>query len=999
MSLVGGALLALSLTPMGSARGPDVFLLTENGLANPASAEYFHARFLRGRGGADSLPRPGEKLPTEDEPGLDEVLQEEQPCYYTIPSTGEVRSPDTPIPFARGALTDGDCAKSVLVRGETVVFTFALKKDYSISLVRVMMFGDRAGYVHYVPRVKTLAIYTRDEMAKPDAEPLVTKPGGHVAISDKHCGWYRFGVNKVTDKVKLVITAAADAETVRVGEVEIWGRKPGPDGPRPGAERRLLDNPSFEDVSAVAEGPAKGMRFPAGWDCRVCTKKGGQALAHEGGARTGKGCLLMRESAQGRFVVFQSQELKVGPYTLTAYVRTDSEYGAGAHIGGSRQFQVTREWRRISHPFMVTAASRARRLDLVGWVATGNVYWDDVTLTPGWQEAEYDDDPRAAWNGKPSPTVPGDIVAERPTHICLGFEWPIKGDYNRNGRVEVRHRRVEDTRWNQAHPLFRLMYECIGSILPAPNMYAGSIFDLEPGQEYEVHFKLIDPDGGSTERTLRARTRPWPKAFDDGRELHVYPPNHAGAKQQPAFTDLQPAYDAARPGDRVLVHAGLYAAETGKVSHYEHAELKYLVPTTGFYRWGSPTRLPDYRPVYAIGKKGTREKPIVIRAAGDGDAVFDGGGAAVLFDVTGADYNYFEGITARNAERLFTSDRSEGTAVLACTLEDCRYAIFTRRGCRDFTISDNDITGNWPSEAWGGGRVWIGKGKQHGYQTDYESIKMNCGVILAGEGHVACYNRVRRFWDDIVLLHWGYGESNRAIDIYNNHISEAPDDGIEIDGGTHNIRVFRNFCHNAHMGISTQPFPYGPGYIIRNVVYATDAATLKLHKFPQGVLVYNNTLFSYRGFDLQHQWQNFRFLNNLFIGGDRSHPVASGTPTPQTSVVDYNGYRATGQKIVWRFYQKPSGVGAYGSLTAFAQATGYEKHGVWGIDFDDFVNAKPIAGRVMPPGDMDLRLAEGSEAVDAGCVLFNVTDGYEGKAPDLGAYERGRPIPHYGPRR
>jgi hypothetical protein len=36
--------------------------------------------------------------------------------------------------------------------------------------------------------------------------------------------------------------------------------------------------------------------------------------------------------------------------------------------------------------------------------------------------------------------------------------------------------------------------------------------------------------------------------------------------------------------------------------------------------------------------------------------------------------------------------------------------------------------------------------------------------------------------------------------------------------------------------------------------------------------------------------------------------------------------------------------------------------------------------------------------VDAGVVLPNVNDGYQGRAPDLGAYEVGRPPPQYGPR-
>ena len=37
---------------------------------------------------------------------------------------------------------------------------------------------------------------------------------------------------------------------------------------------------------------------------------------------------------------------------------------------------------------------------------------------------------------------------------------------------------------------------------------------------------------------------------------------------------------------------------------------------------------------YLLTAKGTPERPIVIRAAGDGEAIFDGDGAFRLFDVT-----------------------------------------------------------------------------------------------------------------------------------------------------------------------------------------------------------------------------------------------------------------------------------------------------------------------------------------------------------------------------
>ena len=40
----------------------------------------------------------------------------------------------------------------------------------------------------------------------------------------------------------------------------------------------------------------------------------------------------------------------------------------------------------------------------------------------------------------------------------------------------------------------------------------------------------------------------------------------------------------------------------------------------------------------------------------------------------------------------------------------------------------------------------------------------------------------------------------------------------------------------------------------------------------------------------------------------------------------------------------------------------------------------------------------GSAAIDRGVAIANVTDGFAGRAPDLGALESGVPLPVYGPR-
>ena len=54
--------------------------------------------------------------------------------------------------------------------------------------------------------------------------------------------------------------------------------------------------------------------------------------------------------------------------------------------------------------------------------------------------------------------------------------------------------------------------------------------------------------------------------------------------------------------------------------------------------------------------------------------------------------------------------------------------------------------------------------------------------------------------------------------------------------------------------------------------------------------------------------------------------------------------------------------------------------------------------RLYNPADFDFRLRPGSPPIDAGQPLPGVNDGFAGKAPDLGAYEAGAPLPHYGPR-
>jgi hypothetical protein len=108
----------------------------------------------------------------------------------------------------------------------------------------------------------------------------------------------------------------------------------------------------------------------------------------------------------------------------------------------------------------------------------------------------------------------------------------------------------------------------------APNAFAGSVLNLQPGTEYEVHCVLTDPDGlsGAHEQTVTVRTRTEPMPANGGTTYHVYPANWQGAKQEPSFVGLLAAYYSGqingdlynsfpvrvKPGDTILVHAGVY---------------------------------------------------------------------------------------------------------------------------------------------------------------------------------------------------------------------------------------------------------------------------------------------------------------------------------------------------------------------------------------------------------------------------------------------------------
>jgi hypothetical protein len=485
-----------------------------------------------------------------------------------------------------------------------------------------------------------------------------------------------------------------------------------------------------------------------------------------------------------------------------------------------------------------------------------------------------------------------------------------------------------------------------------------------------------------------------------------------------------------QPGDTILIHAGVYKEDW--TAYGSDLNIKPIGEGAAF---GG---------TYFLTQSGTPDKPIVIKAAGDGEVIFDGNGAFNLFNVMAANYNYFEGLTIRNTDLAFWAGHkniagSSGLTVKNCKFENIGKGIHTDwSGSKNFYIADNVFIGRhnpYHLERWGDPEKDTVGTSQNINPIPVAPCLSEYAVKIAGSGHVVAHNYVANFHDGIDHATYGvpdgyplYGHPAvypleevlkrdrmfTANDIYNNFITNMHDDCIEADGTMYNTRVMRNYCMNASgHALSTQTLYGGPVYFIRNIVYHAPSA-MKVHSNPSGLLWYHNTLVTKADAAEYSGGSNIHFRNNLILTGwQPSEPVFTVRTFTNYTSSDYNGFRPDhAAPYSFRWHSPPSGVlkdytkppagRDYKTLAEYSQASGQDKHSIL-IDYDSFVKVKRPDGwgilKIYKAKDLDFQLLPSSPAVDVGCLLSNVNDDFAGKAPDLGALEVGQPVPIYGPRR
>jgi hypothetical protein len=149
-------------------------------------------------------------------------------------------------------------------------------------------------------------------------------------------------------------------------------------------------------------------------------------------------------------------------------------------------------------------------------------------------------------------------------------------------------------------------------------------------------------------------------------------------------------------------------------------------------------------------------------------------------------------------------------------------------------------------------------------------------------------------------------------------------------------------------------------------------------------------------------------------------PILSVNTFTNYSSSDYNGFGLKpGAQPAFQWNSPPWSVAAadtkttdtakleqrkYATFEDYVRETKQDQHSVL-LDYDVFEKVPKLDGkdlatvqRLYKASDLDFRLKARSAAVDRGVALPNVTDGFTGQAPDLGALEVGVAVPVYGPR-
>lgn len=276
------------------------------------------------------------------------------------------------------------------------------------------------------------------------------------------------------------------------------------------------------------------------------------------------------------------------------------------------------------------------------------------------------------------------------------------------------------------------------------------------------------------------------------------------------------------------------------------------------------------------------------------------------------------------------------------------------------------------------------------------------GIMVAESGGnlVIRYNDIvgsqqHRYNDPVEGWRNGFvnGAYHNDADIYGNIMAFGQDDGIELDGGQCNVRLYGNRFEQLYCGMSLAPNMKGPSYVFGNVV-----TNLGCSDGSSSAAVKN-------GGGLSHTiGRQFFFNNTMIFPGNGMRGVGYGPHTPENKREIFRAYT---RNNIFLATKAPSGEGK--------SAKGYSISDIHGLAENDF-DYDMLGNSQIPGGRGYMQAREGSEKhgvfatphfadAERGVYTLKITDPGIGKAtvvpnfveaPDemtlsMGAFQIGAP--------
>jgi len=590
----------------------------------------------------------------------------------------------------------------------------------------------------------------------------------------------------------------------------------------------------------------------------------------------------------------------------------------------------------------------------------------DATGDP--EDADAGDEPGDA-GGDDFEETEEDVEAvdqERKTPEQIGVNIPIDDALSAYDAATVRYRTRGSADWQRAHPLIRIRPEWAAQSPEPPNepqdAFAGTIFDLEPATTYDVEITLKDEDGDSGERVFRRilSTRGLPE-----------PAGEATVTVRPS-DDVQETISGLEPGDVLELAEGTYDVDNLQIEVAGTAEEPIYI--RGESREGVIIEDDDGRVLQTSGVAHLVLENFTIRGSGT-DSGTDASSRGISLS-GGADTKF---VTVRNLD-----------------MEGIDMGVVSSDPLRSTLVYNNHIEGN------------------NGWDDDFVGQKSwnDDGLRLPGRGNCGFENTLIGFGDSFAVHRDVF---SAAVHFYRNRVDKSGDDTVEADYSTRNVSFYDNYITNTARVISLDPLWGGPFYGFRNTVINAAAGPHKWNSQGSGFVVYNNTTVRTTGISGSDGWafvqfangplRNFSYRNNVVIYRGSSDDTLAFEPDGVDPVDwTHNAWHPDGRSV-WTntggwfdsvekaHEQLPETAPMFGASTkrhdnyAIASSSPFPSETDPELG-DDYLTAVEHSKPLVPGDDSKLR--------NSGTPIPNITDGYDGSAPDRGAVIRGRSTPQWG---